>query len=172
MIGRPMDFKRSRKAQLSKLMTFFVVIATMLQQGVVTSGYAKKPEKAPNGFCQVVVIDSGELRDSTDSMSLNSLFAGGRAGLVQVTTNKRNFSLTIDPPVGFDSSPLGGNDDLSITTSFQGSGATNFAQTPGDVRIRLEPGITQVETHVSAVRYSSLFPAGAYGINLNIRCEK
>ena len=122
-------------------------------------------------FCQITLLESGVLRPSVDSMELGSRFAGGRSGIVEVSTGGNRFWLSIDQPLGFDLAPPQGNDDVTITASFSGHGATNFAETSGNFSTKLKRGVTRVETHLAAQRFSAPFPAGEYGTTLTIRCE-
>ncbi|MEP1208838.1 MAG: hypothetical protein ABJM29_14175 [Rhizobiaceae bacterium] len=123
-------------------------------------------------FCQIVLVEPGLLRPSVDSMALSSKSAGGRAGVVEVTTGRRRrHRIVIDQATGFSRAPAQGNSDVSMTTSFSGQGATNFGERQGNLRRRLRRGTTRIETHMEAKRLTDPFPAGEYGAELTIRCE-
>jgi hypothetical protein len=79
--------------------------------------------------------------------------------------------LSIDRPNGFVSAPNGGNNDLVFNASFSGHGKTNFADTPGDVRVKLKNGVTQVDVNLEAKKLTGSFPAGYYVAELTLRCE-
>lgn len=125
-----------------------------------------------NQLCQIVIVNPGILRPNIENYVLSSKEMGARAGTVQVSATNSSYSLSIDTPLGFTAMPTGGAKGVVMATSFSGSGATNFTETPGNNAIRLKPGTTLVEAHVSAKRsMKNPFPSGQYSTEITMRCE-
>ncbi|MEM9280128.1 MAG: hypothetical protein AAGA76_16320 [Pseudomonadota bacterium] len=122
--------------------------------------------------CQILIVNPGIINPNIENTELSSKVYGGRAGVAQITTTNASYSISIDQPLGFSGTPVGGNDSVNMTTSFSGNGATNFSEKPGNVQTRLESGTTLVETHLTARRLTGdPFPVGDYSTQLNLRCE-
>lgn len=125
-----------------------------------------------NQACTIIVTETGVLGSGFENLEMGSKVYGGRAGVAQVMTTNGSYSLSLDPPLGFSAAPAGGNSNVNMITSFQGSGVTNFSETPGNLSIRLKNGTTTVQTHLTAKRTNNLpFPAGYYSTAVTLRCE-
>ncbi len=122
--------------------------------------------------CQIVIINPGSIRPNIENNLLSSKELGGRAGALQVTATSNSYALSIDAPLGFTAMPTGGARDVSMSTSFSGTGATNFSETPGQNPVSLRSGATLVEAHLMAKRpLSNPFPSGQYSAEITVRCE-
>ncbi|MGI9350249.1 MAG: hypothetical protein ACR2O3_01695 [Rhizobiaceae bacterium] len=125
-----------------------------------------------NQSCTILVTEPGTLGSSIENLEMNSKLLGGRPGGAQVSTTNASYTLSVDPPLGFSTSPPNGSSNVNMTASFLGTGVTNFSETPGNISIRLRRGLTVVKTHLSATRTdSNPFPAGFYSATVTLRCE-
>jgi hypothetical protein len=124
-----------------------------------------------NQFCAIMVNSHGQLMPSPEQGELSSMAYGGRPGQIEVVASNSSFSLSIDNPLGFSLSPVGGNDSTMIRTSFSGYGATNFSDVPGNMPVRLKNGSTSVVAQLVATKNGGMFPAGQYRAELTLRCE-
>lgn len=122
-------------------------------------------------FCQIVVSQNGTLFQNVGSTKLTSLINPGMPGLADVTTSNGSYYLSVDRPSGFSIAPQGGNDDVEFSTQFTGHGATNFGLSPGDSRVKLKNGLTNVEVHLEARKLRGAFKAGHYRATVILRCE-
>lgn len=124
-----------------------------------------------NQFCAIVVTQGGQLRASPDNMTLSSQIMGGQAGTAEVVATNGAYSLSIDQNAGFSTQPAGGSANTTFSSTFSATGATNFADTPGQIPQKIKQGTTQVETNFIATRTNDPFPAGNYTGELVLRCE-
>jgi hypothetical protein len=124
-----------------------------------------------NQFCAIIIGSHGQLSPSPEQAELSSMAYGGRPGRIEVVTTNSSYSLSVDTPLGFSLSPVGGNDATVITTSFSGFGSTNFSDVPGNVPVRLKHGATNVVAQLVATKNGGMFPAGQYRAELTLRCE-
>ena len=122
-------------------------------------------------FCQIIVNQNGSMVQNVGSTKLSSLINPGMAGLADVTTSNGSYYLSVDRPSGFSIAPSGGNDDVEFSTQFTGHGATNFGLSPGDSRVKLKNGLTNVEVHLEAKKLRGAFKAGNYRATVILRCE-
>lgn len=123
-------------------------------------------------YCQIVVLNSGTLGASIEGNVLSSKLLNGRSGTAEITTTNSSYRLSVDTPFGFTSAPFGADSDTTMTTTFLGSGATNFSETPGNIEVQVERGSTLIETHLIAKRVNGTsFPPGHYSAELTVRCE-
>jgi hypothetical protein len=122
-------------------------------------------------FCEIVVQSNGVMAANVLATRLSSQGYGGEPARADVTTNTGSFYASIDRPNGFSLAPNGGNTDVVFTTSLSGTGKTNFADAPGDSRVKLKNGLTKVEVNLEAAKQSGPFPAGHYRVELTLRCE-
>ena len=125
-----------------------------------------------NQSCQILVVNSGNLGSGLENNTLSSKIYGGKSGSAQIVTTNGSYSLSIDPPLGFSASPVGGNQNVTMNASYSGQGVTNFSETPGTIDIRLKRGLTVVDTHLTAKKSDGQpFPAGFYSAEVTLRCE-
>jgi hypothetical protein len=124
-----------------------------------------------NQFCAIMIGSHGQLSPSPEQSELSSMAYGGRPGRIEVVTTNSSYSLSVDTPLGFSLSPVGGNDATIIKTSFSGYGSTNFSDVPGNVPVRLKSGATNVVAQLVATKSGGMFPAGQYRAELTLRCE-
>lgn len=138
------------------------------------SSFADELSKASQNakqMCQLIVIQNGTMVQNIGATKLSSQINAAMPGLAEITTTNASYALSVDPPGGFSSAPQGGNSDVVFNSSLSGHGATNFAETPGNIRVRLKKGVTQVDVNLVAEKLSSSFPAGNYVAELTLRCE-
>ncbi|MCB1387370.1 MAG: hypothetical protein KDJ80_15640 [Nitratireductor sp.] len=121
--------------------------------------------------CLIYVTEDGALHQRPGTNELSSFGAGGRPGRLEVTATHNSFKLSIEQPFGFRVAPQDGNQNVVFTSSFSGTGATNFSLRPGNERQKLQIGTTHVEAHLVADRGGDSFPAGTYQAQLTVRCE-
>lgn len=121
--------------------------------------------------CQIVILDNGTMVQNVGSTKLSSLINPGRPGEADVTTTTGSFYLSVDRPTGFGIAPSGGANNVEFSTQLSGHGKTNFALTPGNQRVKLKNGLTNVEVHLEATKLSGAFPAGRYSATVTLRCE-
>lgn len=122
-------------------------------------------------MCQLVVIQNGTMVQNIGATRLSSQVNAGMPGRADVTTTNGSYYISVDPPAGFSSAPQGGNLDVAFSSSVSGHGVTNFAETPGNIRVKLKKGSTQVDINLVAQKLSGAFPAGNYVAELTLRCE-
>lgn len=136
------------------------------------SDFKAAPGDRGNNFCQIVLVNEGNLHEIPGTYKLSSRGSGGQPGVAQVTATNAGFRVTIDQPLGFMNAPAGGNSSVLMKASYSGSGSSNFSETPGDIEQRLSRGTTTIETHLVAERTDGTpFPAGRYTAELTLRCE-
>jgi hypothetical protein len=128
-------------------------------------------QAANKQFCQIIVIQNGSMVQNVGSTKLSSLINPGKPGMVDVTTSNGSYYLSVDRPSGFSIAPSGGSDDVEFSTQFTGHGVTNFAMSPGDSRVKLKNGLTNVELHLEAKKLRGSFKAGNYRATVILRCE-
>ncbi len=121
--------------------------------------------------CQIIVNQNGNMVQNVGATKLSSLINPGMPGLADVVTTNGSYYVSVDRPSGFAISPSGGNDDVEFSTQFTGHGVTNFALTPGDSRVKLKRGLTNVELHLEAKKLRGSFKAGNYRATVILRCE-
>jgi hypothetical protein len=126
---------------------------------------------ADKQFCQIVVSQNGTLFQNVGSTKLSSLINPGMPGLADVTTSNGSYYVSVDRPSGFSIAPQGGSDDVEFSTQFTAHGATNFGLSPGDSRMKLKNGLTNVEVHLEARKLRGAFRAGHYKATVILRCE-
>lgn len=122
-------------------------------------------------YCQIVLGNEGVLREVPGLFELSSKSGGGRPGTAQVMTSNSSYRLSVDAPLGFHTAPKGGNDGVVMTATFNGHGASNFSETPGNIQHKLKRGTTSIEAHLVAHRNGEPFPAGNYAAVITLRCE-
>jgi hypothetical protein len=132
--------------------------------------FAKAAQPAKHS-CQIIVQRNGTMVQNVGATKLSSQVNAGLPGLAEVTTTNGSYEVSIDAPVGFSSSPKGGNVDVVFEASYSGHGKTNFANTPGNVRVRMKNGVTQLDVHLEATKLSGAFHVGNYESELTLRCE-
>lgn len=122
-------------------------------------------------FCQVIVRQHGALHQNVDATELSSTASMGLAGRAEVSTSNSSYYVGLDTPLGFSMVPNGGNGNVQFKTAFSGSGATSFFSTPGENRVKLKRGKTDLEVNFQAKKLSGSFPAGQYRADVVLRCE-
>ncbi len=136
------------------------------------SEFKAAPGARGNNFCQIVLVNEGNLHEIPGTYKLSSKGGGGRPGVAQVTTSNSSYRVTVDQPLGFINAPFGGNSSVLMKASYSGSGSSNFSETPGDIEQKLKRGTTTIETNLVAERSDGTpFPAGRYTAELTLRCE-
>jgi hypothetical protein len=130
-----------------------------------------KAAKPAKHSCQVIVQRNGTMVQNVKATTLSSQVNAGLPGQVEVTTTTGSYEVSIDAPTGFVSSPKGGNKDVVFEASYSGQGKTNFSNTPGDVRVKMKNGVTQLDVHLDVTKLSGTFLAGNYVSVLTLRCE-
>jgi hypothetical protein len=132
---------------------------------------AAKAAKPAKHSCQVIVKQNGTMVQNIGATKLSSQVNAGLPGLAEVTTTNGSYEVSIDAPTGFSTAPKGGNADVVFEASYSGHGSTNFTNTPGNVRVRMKNGVTQLDVHLEAKKLSGSFKAGNYISELTLRCE-
>jgi hypothetical protein len=127
--------------------------------------------KAPKHSCQIIIQQNGKLVQNVGATKLSSQTNAGTPGLAEVTTTNGSYYLSVDRPNGFSAMPNGGNADVWFNASLSGRGKTNFSDTPGENRVKLKNGVTNVEVNLEASKLTGAFPAGHYRAELILRCE-
>ena len=128
-------------------------------------------QAANKQFCQIIVTRNGTMMQNVGSTRLSSQINPAMPGMADVTTSNGSYYLSVDRPSGFSIAPSGGSDDVEFSTQFSGSGKTDFALTPGDSRVKLKNGLTNVESHLEARKLRWSFKAGNYRATMILRCE-
>ncbi len=128
-------------------------------------------QAANKQFCQIIVTRNGSMMQNVGSTKLSSQINPALPGLADVTTSNGSYYLSVDRPTGFSIAPSGGSDDVEFSTQFTGRGKTDFALTPGDSRVKLKNGLTNVEVHLEAKKIRGSFKAGNYRATVILRCE-
>lgn len=124
-----------------------------------------------NQSCAILVSKPGTIVSSPDNMTLASNLAGGAPGTADIVTSNGSYSASIDTVTGFSSQPPGGSANTDFSSTYSGTGATAFAETPGNIPVQLKKGTTRVEANFIATRTAGPFPAGNYKGELVLRCE-
>lgn len=124
-----------------------------------------------NHFCAITITQTGQLTASPDNMELSSRLVGGTAGKADVTATNGSYSISIDPTTGFNLAPPDGSSNTAFSSTFSATGATNFAETPGQFPQKIKMGNSVIEAHFIATRSPDAFPAGNYSGELILRCE-
>ncbi|MGL4489402.1 MAG: hypothetical protein ACRCU5_08165, partial [Rhizobiaceae bacterium] len=138
------------------------------------NSFAEKNAQAAQSakqMCQIIVQENGTMVQNVGSTKLSSSINAGLPGQAEVTTTNGSYYLSIDRPNGFVSTPAGGNTDVVFSPSFSGRGKTNFADTPGNVRVKMKNGVTQIEVNLEVSKLTGAFPAGYYQAEVTLRCE-
>ncbi len=130
-----------------------------------------KAAGSANQSCQIMVQQNGTMVQNVGATKLSSQVNAGLPGLAQVTTTNGSYYVSIDRPNGFVSAPVGANTDVVFASSFSGHGKTNFGNTPGNVRVKMKNGVTDLDIHLEATKLSGAFKAGHYTAELTLRCE-
>lgn len=130
-----------------------------------------KAAKPAKHSCQIIVQRNGTMVQNIGATKLSSQVNAGLPGLAEVTTTNGSYEVSIDAPNGFSTAPKGGNMDVVFEASFSGHGKTNFGNTPGNVRVRMKNGVTQLDVQLEAKKLSGSFKAGNYVSELTLRCE-
>jgi hypothetical protein len=157
-------------------------IAVLIVMGLMPGAWAEdvlpsladeiaKAAKPAKHSCQIIVQRNGTMVQNVGATKLSSQVNAGLPGLAEVTTTNGSYEVSIDTPVGFSSAPKGGNKDVVFEASYSGHGKTNFANTPGNVRVRMKNGVTQLDVHLEATKLSGSFHVGNYVSELTLRCE-
>ena len=133
--------------------------------------FAEQNAAAEKQSCQIVVLTNGRLAPNVGATKLSSLGYSGEAGRAEVTTSNGSFYVSVDQPLGFVSAPQGGNNDIVFATWISGRGKTNFGDTPGQNRVKLKNGKTNMEIGLEVIKQSGAFPTGRYQAELTLRCE-
>ncbi len=147
------------------------VAPAQAQQPALDVAPELKAPAADKQFCQIVVLQNGSMAQNVGATKLSSLINPGRPGLADVTTSNGSYYLSMDRPSGFFIAPQGGNDDVEFSTQFTGHGKTNFGLSPGNSRVKLKNGLTNVEVHLEAKKLKGAFKAGQYRATVILRCE-
>ena len=141
------------------------------EQPVIGIAPVLKSNAANKQFCQIIVTRNGTMMQNVGSTKLSSQINPAMPGTADVTTSNGSYYLSVDRPSGFSIAPSGGSDDVEFSTLFTGSGKTDFALTPGDSRVKLKKGLTNVEVHLEARKLRGSFKAGNYRATVILRCE-
>jgi type 1 fimbria pilin len=124
--------------------------------------------------CVITLIQNGAMVVDPTSTQMSSKVAGGVAGIAEISS-LRNYWISVSSPTFFQSSPSGGSDGVTFTTTFSGQNiyrGRTFSERPGSNAVRLRNGfsITRVNVHVVANRLDA-FPSGDYTAVTIVRCE-
>ena len=133
--------------------------------------FAQQNAAAAKQSCQILVISNGRLAPNVGATKLTSLGYAGEAARADVTTNNGSYYVSVDQPLGFVQSPQGGNKDVVFATWMSGRGKTSFGDTPGQNRVKLKNGLTNMEIGLEASKQNGAFPTGRYQAELTLRCE-
>jgi hypothetical protein len=171
-VSRCINSARLPLAALLLLTTGSVCFAQTAETSDFAKDFAAAAAAVPaRQFCEIVVQETGVMTANVGATKLSSQGFGGEPGKADVTTNTGSFYVSIDRPNGFSLAPNGGNSDVVFTSTISGRGKTSFGDTPGDSRIKLKNGLTNVEINLEAAKQSGPFPAGRYRAELTLRCE-
>ena len=121
--------------------------------------------------CQIVILSNGRLAPNVGATKLSSLGHSGEPGRADITTSNGSFYVSVDEPLGFAQSPQGGNNDIIFATWMAGHGKTSFGDTPGQNRVKLKNGLTNMEIGLEVIKQNGAFPTGRYQAELTLRCE-
>ena len=147
------------------------VVEDIVEELISNAARSNNSSKNNKHACVIVVTEGGKFGTSVDNSVLSSKLSRGLPGQAQVTTTNSSFELSIDPPLGFTSSP-GATTDYEMVASMSGIGATNFSERPGTSSVRVKKGITEVQAHLQAKTNSGdPFAAGSYSSEITLRCE-
>lgn len=122
-------------------------------------------------FCQIIVRSNGRLAPNVGATKLSSLGNSGEAAKADVSTSNGSYYVSVDQPLGFVLAPNGGNNDVTFATWMSAHGKTNFAETPGQNRMKLKNGLTNMEVGLEVIKQNGAFPTGRYQAELTLRCE-
>lgn len=133
--------------------------------------FAQQNQSAAKQSCQIVILSNGRLAPNVGATKLSSLGVSGEPGRADVTTSNGSYYVSIDQPLGFVHSPYGGNNDITFVTWMSGRGKTSFGDTPGQNRVKLKNGLTNMEIGLEVIKQNGAFPTGRYQAELTLRCE-
>lgn len=134
-------------------------------------GFSESAVAMNKHTCQILISSQGQLGTRFDGKVLGSREPGGLSGYADVSATNSSYRIALDGPYGFSQSPNGGGDNVIYSSSFSGYGATNFAETPGTISVKLKRGNSRITVDAKAEKTSNVFPAGYYGMQVTLRCE-
>lgn len=133
--------------------------------------FARQNPQEAKQSCQIVIQSNGRLAPNVGATKLSSLGFSGEPGRADVTTTNGSYYVSIDQPLGFVQAPQGGNNDVQFVTWMSGRGKTSFGDTPGQNRVKLKNGLTNMEIGLEVIKQNGAFPTGRYQAELTLRCE-
>lgn len=133
--------------------------------------FAQQNAQEARQSCQIVILSNGRLAPNVGATKLSSLGVSGEAARADITTSNGSFYVSVDQPLGFIQSPQGGNNDVVFATWMSGRGKTSFGETPGQNRVKLKNGLTNMEVGLEVIKQVGAFPTGRYQAELTLRCE-
>jgi hypothetical protein len=121
--------------------------------------------------CVLTVGTPGILAVNSDSTILGSQQSGGLAGSANALTTGTGYSVSVSSPASFTLGPADASDNVTFSSSYQGSGATNFSQTSESTSTSLNLGLTTIGVDLTATKTSGIFSAGNYTAATTVTCE-
>lgn len=121
--------------------------------------------------CQIIIQSNGRLAPNVGATKLTSLGFSGEPARADITTSTGSYYVSVDQPLGFVQAPQGGNNDITFATWMSGRGKTSFGDTPGQNRVKLKNGLTNMEIGLEVIKQNGAFPTGRYQAELILRCE-
>ena len=121
--------------------------------------------------CVLTVGTPGVLSPNPDFSILSSSNGSGQPGTISALSTGTAFRLSAIAPSAFTLSPPTGGDNVTFTSSYSASGATNIGTTPGNTATLLNNGLTNVNVNLVAQKSAGTYAAGAYATEVVVRCE-
>ena len=119
--------------------------------------------------CTLTLGTAGLLAADDEGSTLSSTAPGGLAAAATIIATSANYELEVDPVTNFALAPAGGQpDSATVTYSVQGvsTGSGILAGTPLDLGL----GVSLVSLDTEAHKADGVFPAGAYRMDVVMRC--
>jgi len=140
-------------------------------EDVLDEAFTAAAAPANRHYCAIMLVQEGQIRPNAENTELTSRAYGGQPGEADIITTNGSYALSIDPVLGFASAPNGAAVGTTFLSTFSGSGATGFSETPGTIPVRVKNGTTRVLVNFHASNSENGFPAGAYQADVTLRCE-
>ncbi|MBK8456988.1 MAG: hypothetical protein IPL47_07675 [Phyllobacteriaceae bacterium] len=122
-------------------------------------------------FCAIIVGNPGVMVASIDTRALASDLLGGRAGRAAILATNGSYSAVLDAPRSFLEMPAGNVPPTVFSGKMRGGGATNFADQPAGLPVKLKRGATEIDVSLTASAQGGTYPPGRYATEAILRCE-
>lgn len=118
--------------------------------------------------CTITAINPGTLDTNTAFNQIGSGHGSGASGGATITTNATSFTVGVDAPTAWATSPAG-TPTTTFTSTYSTTGANVIATTSADTPM-INAGVTNVTVDMNAST-AGAYPSGTYSAVVTLRCE-